>query len=469
MRGWLAAVVFFALLLGTVQYVQADGSAHLTIATDQSAHSPGQTITFTVTNTGDASAQYTQCAGGPFVVIYDSAGNKLVTANPAIMAPCRVEYLAAGQSAVTAWNQIVYSPSPYAGAGATPRPPGSYYGSGHQAPDGVYAAVLLDGRATFAIGGSSTPTPSPSPGTHIVLSTDKSSYPADESVSIIATNEGTTAVGYSPCKPSYTITDANGNQLTLFPPGTLFCMAFASISPGQTATIGRWNQKAYSCPFEYTGIPTRCGMLHVPAGLYTAHFYDGSASFTLEGGASPTPPSPPVEQTFTVHANAGWNLFSVPVYSLVPAPCFLNLCMGVVGRHPAIVSSTCSSGQVVWAYEDGAYRQESLGGISPGSGHWLHADSACDITFGGDSTLSPGQYRSQLTAGWNLIGAPSLSTALTALSGDCSITSGPWGYSNGAYSRASALEPGVGYWVKAAAECTLGNANNPPTPRNNLE
>lgn len=100
--------------------------------------------------------------------------------------------------------------------------------------------------------------------------------------------------------------------------------------------------------------------------------------------------------------------------------------------------------------------------------YWIHADSACQITLGGDSEITANGYQESLNAGWHMIPAPSQEMAFSILQGSCagSVKSGPWAWdaSDGKYLKASTLVPGMGYWIKTNAACELRNAFGPPNP-----
>lgn len=177
----------------------------------------------------------------------------------------------------------------------------------------------------------------------------------------------------------------------------------------------------------------------------------------------PTPspsvaPSPEPHEVFPWNFEfaKGWNLFSIPV-------------------EGAGTAQTDCAPSSIWRYDAqaGAYaRVGRLGDadlyLPSGFGYWFKANDACELTVNGDAYYS--DYYEELSAGWNLIGAPSYIAAFSDLENDCEVKSGPWAYnpSTSSYEQSSELQSGKGYWVKVSSACTLseGDEKPPAAPEN---
>jgi hypothetical protein len=157
-------------------------------------------------------------------------------------------------------------------------------------------------------------------------------------------------------------------------------------------------------------------------------------------------PSPPGEK-MTIRLEKGWNQVSVPTnYSITPQD----------------MASKCDISTSTWYYSPAINQYSAAAELGRGqTGYWIKANSACnyelDAPYASPSTFS-------LQSGWNMIGAPLQSTAISSFTGDCRITSGPWHYSPsaGKYSYSSTLSPGMGYWLKVSGDCTLGTSDGMP-------
>ncbi len=167
------------------------------------------------------------------------------------------------------------------------------------------------------------------------------------------------------------------------------------------------------------------------------------------------PPAPPeAVGFFPIKFLPGWNLFSVPF------------------TKASIGKSDCPEG-TVWHYDTQTkqyVKQSPLvsGAVLPGQlGYWFKTGFACKIQVSGESPASLDGLK--LFSGWNQVGAPYSATTWDAVKGNCELASGPWEYDTEEkrYKKAGydtrVLEPGKGYWVKVAGECTLGG-ETPPLP-----
>ncbi len=142
----------------------------------------------------------------------------------------------------------------------------------------------------------------------------------------------------------------------------------------------------------------------------------------------------------------GWNMISVPTEYDIQLPEIQQKCdiksawyyNPVLGQYS--VATTFGKGMV---------------------GVWMKAGSACTYELDAPYVSS---WSSPLWAGWNMVGAPASSVSFASVAGNCKVTSGPWIYapSSGQYVQSSTLEPGKGYWVKVAADCTLKSASDVP-------
>jgi hypothetical protein len=154
-----------------------------------------------------------------------------------------------------------------------------------------------------------------------------------------------------------------------------------------------------------------------------------------------------VQQTmpsYTINYNAGWNMFSVPVNNII-----------------AVSSTTCSPASPIYGYSNGNYYQTTY--TTGGNGYWVKMNSDCSETLTGTG-VTINDFPT-LNQGWNLIGAPSISTIFSDISGNCNVVAGPFWYnpSTNSYIQSSTLDPSKGYFVKVSANCQLG-AGLPPSP-----
>ena len=160
----------------------------------------------------------------------------------------------------------------------------------------------------------------------------------------------------------------------------------------------------------------------------------------------------------TLRFEKGWNQVSVPAGYYMPLSDIQAKCQ---------ITSAWEYSTYTGQYTAVSYigRRDSSGGTRHGgimTGIWMKASADCtyELVEPYDTATSI-----PLKAGWNMIGSPLTATTMANFAGDCKITSGPWNYSpsSGQYVASSTLEPGKGYWVKVASECTLSSRNLPPS------
>gem|GEM_PF-2320065 len=239
---------------------------------------------------------------------------------------------------------------------------------------------------------------------------------------------------------------AREEEITLYPGGSEEVTAYFTASKLGTnfAKIMVYQKGSDRCKeMDYdTGASdqaTRCG------NYYTLVASDSTKVYVKESGI----PQPPSEGVTIVLAK-GWNQISVPVSDL----------------EVSKLAEKCDISTNVWYYSTDNKQYEKaaiLGGAHVG--YWVKANSACKYTID-TPYITPAPNAFNLKAGWNMIGAPLSATAISNMAGNCKITSGPWNYSPAAsqYTYSEKLEPGKGYWVKVASDCTLGSASDMPPP-----
>jgi photosystem II stability/assembly factor-like uncharacterized protein len=101
-------------------------------------------------------------------------------------------------------------------------------------------------------------------------------------------------------------------------------------------------------------------------------------------------------------------------------------------------------------YQNGYVVAESL---FTGAGFWLKYNQPFIFSFAGDSILAE---TVAVKVGWNIVGAPSRTTPVTAVTSlPDSIISSPFYGFRGAYFTPDSLEPKQGYWVKVKSDGQL--------------
>ncbi|MFH0971006.1 MAG: LamG-like jellyroll fold domain-containing protein, partial [Candidatus Micrarchaeota archaeon] len=169
--------------------------------------------------------------------------------------------------------------------------------------------------------------------------------------------------------------------------------------------------------------------------------------------------------SITLNLRKGWNMISFPYLMRLYYE-------NGGGSYPTIkiVRNTCDSTQLMHYDPGNSAKWETwvLGGTGTGApflGYWYKASRDCSITIEGNEKVDANSK--YLYAGWNQIGASSSEVTFSLMTGTCTITSGPWKYNAYAkqYEKASTLIPGIGYFVKVAANCMLSeNEEMPPFP-----
>jgi len=229
-----------------------------------------------------------------------------------------------------------------------------------------------------------------------------------------------------------------------------FKVVSSTPTPVSTATTLPCSNDVYAtCADGFKYLKARC----VNGVLSEIQYF---ADPCLKHGAPTVAPSgiPPMpseeKENFKLALKKGWNMLSTPLYNS--------------DSTKAVVSTTCSAPATLWHYENGKYvksgelppaKAEVLALLNPFDGYWVKLDEDCVVVFSGESHVSLDGV--SLNAGWNQIGAPFERTAFNEVKGDCVVLSGPWRFNaeTKSYEKASVLEPGEGYFVKVASECTL--------------
>jgi hypothetical protein len=136
---------------------------------------------------------------------------------------------------------------------------------------------------------------------------------------------------------------------------------------------------------------------------------------------------------YTISANPGWNLVSVPI--------------AVGDYRPTVVFPAALTG--AYAYQAGYVLEDTL---DSGPGYWLKFGSSQAISLSGSLITSD---TIPVAAGWNIVGSissPIASSSVTPVG--TSLQSGYFTFDNG-YQSASTIEPGKGYWVKTSTSGSL--------------
>ncbi len=186
------------------------------------------------------------------------------------------------------------------------------------------------------------------------------------------------------------------------------------------------------------------------------------------GQITPTPTAVPTGKpasggtgTFSIKLLKGWNLISSPIYTIHGGACTEEhgetLC--IEGEVGVVVTSTTCSPATLWHQENGQYVDSGKLGVNseivPFQGFWANVAGNCELKLSGGTQVSLDGLH--LSKGWNQIGGPLQPTAFTELKGNCKVTSGPLRYNTaaGAFEKAVTLQPGEGYFLKTAGECSL--------------
>ncbi|MFH1107286.1 MAG: thioredoxin domain-containing protein [Candidatus Micrarchaeota archaeon] len=166
---------------------------------------------------------------------------------------------------------------------------------------------------------------------------------------------------------------------------------------------------------------------------------------------TPIPTPFPVEQ-FTLRFSNGWNLFSVPL------------------GKARVIRTDCRNGKI-YGYDERLGSYSAYSTMETGSylanreGFWFKATGAClAIVEGTGRTSLEG---TALYAGWNLVGGSYPAEGAGALLSGCAVERGPLAYDTvqRQWVKAGQFEPGRGFFVKTARQCTMGADDSaPPFP-----
>ena len=184
-------------------------------------------------------------------------------------------------------------------------------------------------------------------------------------------------------------------------------------------------------PGDYTVVFQKPGAGTVAVGGTVA--YQGGLPATTTMNAALAPQSGGAGVTLS-GVNAGWNLVSVA--------------MTVADYTPSAVFPTASSS--TYAYS-GSYQTVTT--TENGRGYWLKFQSGQVLSVAG-SEIGAGSIA--IAKGWNIIGPLSIPVSVASIvtTPPGLVASDVYGYEGG-YSSAVTLQPGRGYWVKAAAAGTI--------------
>lgn len=229
---------------------------------------------------------------------------------------------------------------------------------------------------------------------------------------------------------------------------------YITLSPGETASVS-----AYFTP-RATGTKLASITVYLqeascpnnpnadrPCKVSERQVAQATAKVSVIGDTQPPqPPQDTVNGAISFHS--GWNMVSVPIDAKVSMYQLTN---------------SCGTNSVAWKLGAGGYSKEDT--LVPGVGYWVRSSSDCTSQLNasaGTASIEP------LRAGWNLVGATGSEQQVSAFSGNCQITSGPWHYkpSIANYEYSSSLKPGEAYWVKVPSACSMGVAVDaaPPAP-----
>jgi hypothetical protein len=107
----------------------------------------------------------------------------------------------------------------------------------------------------------------------------------------------------------------------------------------------------------------------------------------------------------------------------------------------------------VYAYNSFGMVYEAIDSVRAGQGFWVLSDTAVSISQGGLMTMDTIDVT--LYPGWNLIGVMAVPMFADSLEALPEIMDGIYKFKGGEYVRASALDPGKGYWVLAEDTVTI--------------
>jgi predicted secreted protein len=179
--------------------------------------------------------------------------------------------------------------------------------------------------------------------------------------------------------------------------------------------------------------------------------------------AIPMPTTAPYA-TVEIRMQKGWNLFSVP------------------STYASFLKTSCSR-ERVYHYNTaaGKYETSSLKSISGPKAHWFYSAEDCSLVFSEKSAYRKENYREELKAGWNMVGAPARTITggggcvevgdnLTRCSaaawvvpikisdykGTCDILAAySFDTPANSWAKAETLEQKKGYFVKVSQDCKM--------------
>lgn len=145
---------------------------------------------------------------------------------------------------------------------------------------------------------------------------------------------------------------------------------------------------------------------------------------------------------------SGWNLFSIP--------------------YENASATGCSEFSVekLWWYDASAGTYVHPATLEPLKAYWFKATAkslpSCVLNVSGTGRASI--LGAQLFQGWNAVGVGG-QVDYSSVLGSCNLQKGPWAFNAASqqWERLSNLQPGVGYFMKVASACELGDTL-PPLP-----
>ncbi len=417
-----AGVYTASLQSASVRFsIGATSASGLTLSTDKQSYHVGEEIQFIATNNGKDSIIYSMCNPTYTIVMHVGDADKVIYYRAPSQATCQsLMVLPPGRTAVIGtWDQKYY---PNYQDCVTNSQFGSQCASA-QAQAGSYTVSFKDARANFAIVSPTAFDP-------------KTFCTEPKAFSTAPTNVNT-------CTYKGRVVYKVDNHF---------------LDSGVTYY------------YDDGSVWMNCGGMLPPVAECDLQSQVVCSSVDL--CAQPTP------SQFALHLNQGWNLVSEPLYGR--ARCYPTTASAgsyaidengncIVADaasiyRPGISSNTCGS-VTTWYYDGNSYQKGNLGNWDARYAYWIKASGSCDLAFAGTNAITSQNYELNFaSAGWHMIGAPTGSTPFNQLQGTCAghVTSGPWIYSNGDYSKASSLNAGSGYWIKTNSACTLSGIDKPP-------
>jgi len=174
---------------------------------------------------------------------------------------------------------------------------------------------------------------------------------------------------------------------------------------------------------------------------------------------------PPI--TAAIPLSAGWNLVGLP---LLAGDTPITDALASIAGHYNLVYAYDTCGSAGWlSFQPGMPGGNTLHTVGAGTGLWIWATDAVTLTLEGPAI---GQMTIPLCTGWNLVAYPCaaarpLPGALDSSASTCDMVyaynaaDAPSAWSHYApdgppwANTLPAIEPGAGYWIRAAANCSL--------------